>query len=94
MELELYLNPSEKDHRLLMLIIRAFVISEVKIAIDNNLQEFTKNELAAMPKVLKNIIMDREVPTEKDDENGAISYIVKLSHVILKREWERVRSTK
>lgn len=92
LHLELMLNPSEKDHKLLGLLIRAYL--GVKIEGDQFVWAEIEKELKRRPQPesickLCAIVERREVlPGERTD---AISFIVKLSHVVLKREWEQVR---
>ncbi|MDX3911644.1 MAG: hypothetical protein QHC67_17830 [Sphingobium sp.] len=89
LELELMLNPSEKDHRLLMYLIQHFSAWREPPVIPQD------------AKILKDIIADETPTTERLQEWNAIlnatdraalvSYILRLSHVVLKREWERVK---
>lgn len=105
LHLELMLNPAEKDHRLLTLLIRACIIPDVSIEGDKHVRE----------QILKDPVLHRRLHGPSTEEstsqkllwrlvagkcraqahgNDTISYIVKLSHVVLKREWERVRHTR
>ena len=135
--LELNLNPSEKDHRLLMYFFRICTIPESKtIRCDANLREMVKETIeansvdyclqrivlqGAVPACDGRHISDGECPKKSsfntcvayiDPHSGsdrrinmiqaqacgkqccdnALSYMFNLSHAILKREWERVRS--
>lgn len=99
--LELMLNPSEKDHRLLTVLIRTLVVPGIKIKGDQAVAEQIEYELQGLKKDLlyrlateRNLPAGVPLPVQRDDWNDSISYIVKLSHVILKREWERVRHTR
>ena len=111
--LELMLNPSEKDHRLLTIVIRALVVPGIWIAGD----QYVASDIVADSKSWKNQRLVSEplhaiaawrasqmkpttgglvqpFPLSKDNWNEVISHLVKLAHVILKREWERVRHTR
>lgn len=89
LELELMLNPSEKDHRLLMYLIQHFSAWRSPPVIPQD------------AKILKDIIADETSNTERlqewnmilnaTDRGALVSYILRLSHVVLKREWERVK---
>ncbi|MGA1860359.1 hypothetical protein VH569_30620 [Azospirillum sp. 11R-A] len=111
--LELHLNPAEKDHRLLMLLIRACGYPETTIFND----QYTAYRLASKfdewsssrkdyyaikeCTVLKLIIETYKTNDNKsairrriivrNNSDIVISFVFKLSHAILKREWERVR---
>lgn len=88
-ELELMLNPSEKDHRLLMYLIQHFSSWRIPPIIPQD------------AKTLKNIIADETPSTSRllewnnilneSDRAALVSYILRISHVVLKREWERVK---
>jgi hypothetical protein len=99
-KLELMLNPSEKDHRLLSLLIRALCIPGELIEEDR----YVADKLAALksdkdnPLVLSDgndllykIIRDKTLAGLPENRNCSISYIIRLSHLVLKREWERVK---
>ncbi len=111
--LELHLNPAEKDHRLLMLLIRACAFPEVRITHD----QYTAKKIydtmekwrlergipdgSAPYSVFLNLITMYNEPQNNNsltfilnNRDQIISYIFKLSHSILKREWERVRHTR
>jgi hypothetical protein len=89
LELELMLNPSEKDHRLLMYLLQHFSAWRVPPVIPQD------------AKILKDIIADETPSTKRlqewntilnaTDPAALVSYILRLSHVVLKREWERVK---
>lgn len=91
LELELMLNPSEKDHRLLLYLIQSFsawrtpriVPQDARILIAS-IESGTRDP-ALRPKWKKII--------ETQDRADLVSYILRLSHVVLKREWERVKHT-
>lgn len=96
LELELMLNPSEKDHRLLLYLIQRFARwrdplfeSQDAQIVRRSIAEAYRGETtadASIPAKWKPIIdgEDREL----------VSYILRLSHVVLKREWERVKHTR
>lgn len=118
--LELHLNPSEADHRLLMFLIRAcafpdlligndrIVLDEVSKALSKNGQKIRSisntDTKTSNIDALENLVLAysknsanskclrKAVLAEHKDE--IISFIFRLSHNILKREWERVRHTK
>ncbi len=89
LELELKLNPSEKDHRLLMFLIQRFSAWRVPPVFPQDAS------------ILRAIIADETPDTERlmewsailneTDRAALVSYILRLSHVVLKREWERVK---
>lgn len=81
-KLELLMNPSEIDHRTLgWLLRRAYGIREVKPDKKIPTDDFFAN-------INK---LDRD---ERSERNELISYIIRLSNAILKREWERVKRGK
>ncbi len=101
LHLELLLNPSEKDHRLLTMLFRICTggneISDDKY-ISKKFEELLGEQhcyikqMAILDSNLYKIVVNRHVsPNQQDD---AISYIVRLSNIILKREWMRVRETR
>ncbi|WP_157132697.1 hypothetical protein [Novosphingobium nitrogenifigens] len=103
MEMELMLNPSEKDHRLLMyLTIKlAFFnwsnadfmkVDDVKNLL-KELEPHRSNAVEQWSEILSPIpnIFDR---TREDQYGKLIGYVMRLSHVVLKREWERVKATR
>ncbi len=75
-KLELLINPHEKDHRALMAMIR-HVYGYPEVAID------------AIPR--RKLKLEGLDPRENDDFGKLKSRIVRLSNVMLKREWERVK---
>jgi len=95
MHLELMLNPSEKDHRLLMMLVRRCTHPNTYVAQD----EFVRSELRTLrdsdclpsgSKKLVEILLRKGLIPERD-RGVTISYIVRLSNIIFKREWMRVR---
>jgi hypothetical protein len=96
LHLELLLNPSEKDHRLLVFLIRAFIYPNGPIESDRHLKAQVNKALEKFPcphgsMQLLQMINDCGVRPNQEVKRAAISYIVKLSQIVLKREWERVR---
>jgi len=106
LEMELMLNPSEKDHRLLMFlsIKLAFFqwedsefrkVHDVQLLVDA-----IRSDPAGYDKDkwidLLGPIPDREQEPQKHEEayGDLIGYLMRLSHVVLKREWERVKQTR
>jgi hypothetical protein len=91
LEFELMLNPSEKDHRLLLYMIQNFSAwRETGIAPQDG--RIVRADIAAgspdgkLPEKWTKIL-------DTDDRSTQVSYILRLSHVVLKREWERVKHT-
>lgn len=116
LELELMLNPSEKDHRLLLHLIQRFasrgrnpdLIQDARILRRSiarslrpggtesgrsweRLSEEERDDLAS--KVLRESADWNPILNDEARE-GQVSYILRLSHVVLKREWERVKHTR
>lgn len=93
MELELMLNPSEKDHRFLIYLLQRLHLQAHADEIDG-------------AKTLLSVIradMSSGSSAHAGDWLGSIGqsrpdllvgYVVRLSHVVLKREWERVKHTR
>lgn len=97
LELELMLNPSEKDHRLLLYLIQRFAKWRNPL-FDSQDAQLVRRSIAeayqsgepsdpSIPEKWKPII-------EVEDRAEMVSYILRLSHVVLKREWERVKHTR
>ncbi|NPD69781.1 hypothetical protein HN018_28390 (plasmid) [Lichenicola cladoniae] len=98
MQLELLLNPSEKDHRLLTMLIRVCASPGLPVKADDNLRAFWKaNDMEyrihSGAKGLIRILLLGKVSRNNKVQGEAISYVIRLSNVVLKREWERVRET-
>ena len=106
LEMELMLNPSERDHRLLMhLSLRlAFFhsgerlfnevddVRNIKNAIGVGKDWFEEEKWAPLlgpipPKSSARRRRDRE-------HSDLVGYTMRLSHVVLKREWQRVKATR
>jgi hypothetical protein len=116
LELELMLNPSEKDHRLLLHLIQRFAsrgrnlgaIQDAKIlrqSIAKALKpdgpkpdrrwdavtDSTERE-ELVSDILRESVWNPIINAE--GREAQVSYILRLSHVVLKREWERVKHTR
>lgn len=89
-ELELMLNPSEKDHRLLIYLVQrlARVPDADSIRDANHLREEAMAELTGRDRCALLAILD------ETREGELVGHVVRLSHVLLKREWERVKHTR
>lgn len=107
LELELMLNPSEKDH--LLYLIQHFsawrepptVPQDAKILLESIAAEKLEPGVASECQPAARGV-DRTDPTDPElsvqwgkivkttDRAELASYILRLSHVVLKREWERV----
>jgi hypothetical protein len=81
-KLELLLNPSERDHRALLALIRhAYKFDG--LAIDNEIRHALPSRLFAT-----------EFPPGEEEKEHLIalkSQIIRLSNAVLKREWEQVK---
>jgi hypothetical protein len=89
LELELMLNSSERDHRLL-----AFLIHELALLRDGSAQAIPDSEnLKALIEEDSDLPFDDWLP-EWNQRGQLVTYILRLSHVVLKREWERVKHTR
>ncbi len=75
-KLELLLNPSEKDHRALMALIR-HIFGYDDVCVDNEPR-----------KALDLMALNPKTP---EDFRNLKSQIIRLSNAVLKREWERVK---
>jgi hypothetical protein len=75
-KLELLLNPSEKDHRALMALIR-HIYGHDRVPID----DIPRKELG----------FATLSPSNPADRTALKSQMIRLSNVVLKREWERVK---
>jgi hypothetical protein len=96
LELELMLNPSEKDHRLLLYLIQRFATWRTPRQESQDAQ-IVRRSISGMsdgrPGPYK--IPDKWRPIiDGRDRAELVSYILRLSHVVLKREWERVKHTR
>lgn len=91
LELELMLNPSEKDHRLLsfllyeLAVFREPIETREQIADSERLKRVVKRKTGES---FDSWLPNSQVPVQ------LITYILRLAHVVLKREWERVKHTR
>lgn len=92
-ELELMLNPSEEDHRLLLYLLqRLHVPSHVdSIAGARTLLEVVRDEVASGSSIEA---VGWLGSLARADPEQLAGFVVRLSHVVLKREWERVKHTR
>jgi hypothetical protein len=93
--LELQLNPSEKDHRLMMYLVQRLAKWDEYLTgpdpLDGIAEAKGLKRIALAEEPTFSTILD---PGKDDGGFGAtISHAMRLSHVILKREWERVKTT-
>ncbi len=103
LELELMLNPSEKDHRLLMYLLRrlAFVhdlqrAEQADEGVLRNLIERACVEIGDSRPAFKDVdlyVVDWAPVLETTDPAKLVTYATRLGHVVLKREWQRVKNT-
>jgi hypothetical protein len=110
LELELLLNPSEKDHRLLMYLVQrlAFagregfvdiadageLVRSIKASLSETQVSNGSNNNEASDSVARTYEVDWAPITETRDVATLVGYAMRLSHVVLKREWERVKWTR
>jgi hypothetical protein len=92
-ELELMLNPSEKDHRLLLYLLQ---LLHVPLQVDaiagaRTLLEVVRDDVASGSSVEAVTWLGS---VSRADPEQLVGYVVRLSHVVLKREWERVKHTR
>lgn len=108
LEMELLLNPSEKDHRLLMYLVQRLALwhnpNEKGIAdFGENLddQKFLRLAIAEARCGCKCVKESTNMHHDchwhqvlhSVDYGMTVSHAMRLAHVILKREWERVKTT-
>lgn len=93
LELELMLNPSEKDHRLLLYLIQRFASWRDPPA-DPQDAEIVRRQILEPATKSKVSIEKWNKILESSKRSDLVSYILRLSHVVLKREWERVKLTR
>lgn len=109
-QLELMLNPSEKDHRLLMYLIQRMAlqgrgdvhrIQDARMLIKSLQSSNERQEAEELTDYLP--VGSSERPDfgsgwnqilYAQDFGDMVSYVMRLSHVVLKREWERVKHTR
>lgn len=106
LEMELMLNPSEKDHRLLMflsiklafhlwddeLFRKVHDVQNLVHAIETDPAGYVESDW----KELLGPIPDKSVDSTERSQafSNLVGYVMRLSHVVLKREWERVKHTR
>ena len=73
------MNPKENDHRTLGYLLR-IAYGIVGLKVDKEIEK--KEKLDFVHKLNR---------TKKPDHDLIISYIIRISNVLLKREWERVK---
>lgn len=104
LEMELMLNPSEKDHRLLMYLslrLAFFRRGEEafrKIHDVRNIIDAIKRSpgycAQSWIELLGPIPPAKPKAVFEDKHSDLVGYTLRLAHVVLKREWERVKTTK
>jgi hypothetical protein len=92
-ELELMLNPSEQDHRLLIYLLQRLHLPSHADAIAGarTLLKMLRDDVASGSSASAVAWLGS---IEKADSDQLVGYVVRLSHVVLKREWERVKHTR
>lgn len=102
-EMELMLNPSEKDHRLLMYLSLRLAFFEYgdnlfdQVHDVRNIKNVTNKVVVTVDQCNWEKLFGPIPPKgpARDTERGdLIGYVMRLSHVVLKREWERVKATR
>jgi hypothetical protein len=88
LELELMLNSSEKDHRLL-----EFLLHELAVLREDGEEIEDSKYLKMAIEKSSRMPFDAWLP-RWNERVQLITYILRLSHVVLKREWERVKHTR
>lgn len=110
-ELELMLNPSEKDHRLLMYLVQRHALLDLPG--EENVQDAVNLRKAisasgSKPEGGRDVTFHQPDGRELQPDLGSgwnrivyasersdlVAYILRLSHVVFKREWERVKHTR
>jgi hypothetical protein len=110
LELELMLNPSEKDHRLLLYLVQRHALAG--LAGEDDIQDATsvRHSIAvsgSRPPITARIEHDQPDGESRPDLGPAwngilyanrradlLAFVLRLAHVVLKREWERVKHTR
>ena len=108
--LELMLNPSEKDHRLLLYLVQRHAL--IGLAGEDDIQDArsVRHSIAgsnSAPSTTSDVAFDPPVGPSRPDLGAAwnsvlyanrredlLAYVLRLAHVVLKREWERVKHTR
>jgi hypothetical protein len=116
LELELMLNPSEKDHRLLLHLIQRFAsrgrnpgtIQDATILRQSIAKALKPDgpkpdrhwdavtDSTEREELVSDILRESDWNPiiNSEGREAQVSYILRLSHVVLKREWERVKHTR
>jgi hypothetical protein len=106
LEMELMLNPSEKDHRLLMFLCIKLAFFEwgnkefnkihdvrnLKDTIERNPSGYNEEDWRKLLGAIPDRISEKDA--HEDAYGDLIGYLMRLSHVVLKREWQRVKQTR
>jgi len=104
LEMELMLNPSEKDHRLLMYLgLRLAFFHDGDQAFNlvhdvRNVKHAIASDPAGYDEAAWQPLLGQIPPTGTDQHlheySDLVGYTMRLAHVVLKREWERVKATR
>ena len=104
LELELMLNPSEKDHRLLMYLLRRLTFINDPGRADQadegvlvaEIREACRRMALEQPARYGSdrYELDWRPVLEAGRAAPLVTYCMRLGHVVLKREWERVKTTR
>jgi hypothetical protein len=103
-EMELMLNPSEKDHRLLMyLSLRLAFFDAGERAFNRvhdvrNIKKAIRADSAGHDEAtwapLLGAIPGKRATQREATRSDLVGYTMRLAHVVLKRKWERVKATR
>ena len=89
--LELMINPSEKDHRTLVTMLRMLQAPYNGSTLDNPLI-VDKKVLEKIPLLAELDLYDTAYDSDgKNDRETLLTYTINLFHAVLKKEWERVK---
>lgn len=106
LEMELMLNPSEKDHRLLMFLSiklsffewgdkefnKIHDVRNLKNAIERDPNGYKGEDWHKLLGPIPDKLLD--AAAHENAYGDLIGYLMRLSHVVLKREWQRVKQTR
>lgn len=87
LEFELMLNPSEKDHRVLMYLVQQ--LSDLSTPIHGYIADAHNLRTIVLADTGDDEKWQRLLDCRKAEQ--LVGYIMRLAHVVLKREWERVK---
>ena len=104
-EMELLLNPSEKDHRLLMYLSmkltffdlgnKEFIKIEDINLLAKDIETSPDYQCDSWFSILKPIPAKNAAKAGREQAySDLIGYVIRLAHIVLKREWERVKATR